>query len=167
MRLSDLLIFMNTEYQIFMQISIFWHCLYEIFVSVLHLGCTWPGGIFYTLSLLINMEMWSVLYTSYNKISNNLPATFPKSTINLYCKVKEKADMEKGADTRTLFAEIFENCGNFWIVEDWLLLFWNKTYESWKFLLKYQLFGIFVAFDSINLDTCENFEESICGNFNY
>ena len=28
------------------------------------------------------------------------------------------ADMEKGVDTRTLSAEIFENCGNFWIVED-------------------------------------------------
>ena len=27
-------------------------------------------------------------------------------------------DMEKGVDTRTLSAEIFENCGNFWIVED-------------------------------------------------
>ena len=28
------------------------------------------------------------------------------------------ADMEKGLDTRTLSAEIFNNCGNFWIVED-------------------------------------------------
>ena len=28
------------------------------------------------------------------------------------------ADMEKGVDTRTLSAEIFENCGNFWIMED-------------------------------------------------
>ena len=27
--------------------------------------------------------------------------------------------MEKGADTRTLSAEIFENCGNFLIVEDY------------------------------------------------
>ena len=45
------------------------------------------------------------------------------------------ADMEKGVDTRTLSAEIFENCGNFWTAEDWLLLFWNKTYELWKFLL--------------------------------
>ena len=26
--------------------------------------------------------------------------------------------MEKGADTQTLSAEIFENCGNFLIVED-------------------------------------------------
>ena len=31
---------------------------------------------------------------------------------------KAPQDMEKGADTRTLSAEIFENCGNFWIMED-------------------------------------------------
>ena len=37
--------------------------------------------------------------------------------------------MEKGVDTRTLSPEIFDNCGNIWIVEDCLLLFWNKTYE--------------------------------------
>ena len=33
------------------------------------------------------------------------------------------SDMEKGADTRTLSAEIFENCGNFLIVEDYAPLF--------------------------------------------
>ena len=31
--------------------------------------------------------------------------------------------MEKGADTRTLSAEIFENCRNFLIVEDYASLF--------------------------------------------
>ena len=31
--------------------------------------------------------------------------------------------MEKGVDTRTLFAEIFENCENFLIVEDYVPLF--------------------------------------------
>ena len=31
--------------------------------------------------------------------------------------------MEKGADTRTLSAEIFENCGNILIVEDYAPLF--------------------------------------------
>ena len=31
--------------------------------------------------------------------------------------------MEKDADMRTMSAEIFENCGNFWIAEDYLLLF--------------------------------------------
>ena len=30
---------------------------------------------------------------------------------------KPSSDMEKGADTRTFSAEIFENCGNFFIVE--------------------------------------------------
>ena len=34
-----------------------------------------------------------------------------------------RADMEKGADTRTLSAEIFENRGNFLIVEDYAPLF--------------------------------------------
>ena len=29
-----------------------------------------------------------------------------------------KADMEKGTDARTMSAEILQNCGNFWIVED-------------------------------------------------
>ena len=32
-----------------------------------------------------------------------------------------EADMEKGADKQTLSAEIFENCENFWIMEDYLL----------------------------------------------
>ena len=34
-----------------------------------------------------------------------------------------EADMEKGADTRTLSAEIFENCRIFWILEDYAPLF--------------------------------------------
>ena len=38
-----------------------------------------------------------------------------------------KAGMEKGTDAQTLPAEIFENCGNFWIVADNSLLFGNKT----------------------------------------
>ena len=33
------------------------------------------------------------------------------------------ADMEKGADTRTLSAEVFENCGNLLNVEDYAPLF--------------------------------------------
>ena len=32
-----------------------------------------------------------------------------------------EAEMEKGADTQTLSAEIFGNFGNFWIMEDYLL----------------------------------------------
>ena len=46
------------------------------------------------------------------------------------------ADMEKGADAQTISVEIFENCGNFCIVEDYLLEFWNKTLLMGKFLLK-------------------------------
>ena len=34
--------------------------------------------------------------------------------------LKDKnSDMEKGANTQTLSEEIFENCGNFMIVEDY------------------------------------------------
>ena len=40
---------------------------------------------------------------------------------------KVYSDMEKDVDTRTLSAEIFENCGNIWIVEGYSLLLWNKT----------------------------------------
>ena len=51
------------------------------------------------------------------------------------------ADMEKGADTRTLSAEIFENCRNCLIVEDYAPLFseenlflvemFDKTFNIW------------------------------------
>ena len=41
-----------------------------------------------------------------------------------------RTDMEKGADARTLSAEIFENCGNFWIVEEYLLLLLREIYRS-------------------------------------
>ena len=66
----------------------------------------------------------------------------PPIIINKYGAGPGFADLvwgiqKKGADTQTLSAEIFENCGNFLIVEDWLLLLWNKTYELWKFLIKY------------------------------
>ena len=49
--------------------------------------------------------------------------------------------MEKGADTRTLSAEIFENYGNFLIVEDYAPLFseenlflvkmFDETFNIW------------------------------------
>ena len=51
------------------------------------------------------------------------------------------SDMEKGADTRTLSVEIFENCGNFLIVEDYASLFseenlflvemFDETFNIW------------------------------------
>ena len=51
------------------------------------------------------------------------------------------SDMEKGADTRTLSVEIFENCGNFLIVEDYAPLFseenlflvemFDETFDIW------------------------------------
>ena len=46
------------------------------------------------------------------------------------CKTRPvvlRSDMEKGVDVRTLSTKIFENCGNFWILEDYLLSSWNKT----------------------------------------
>ena len=49
--------------------------------------------------------------------------------------------MEKGVDTRTLSVEIFENCGNFLIVEDYAPLFseenlflvemFDETFNIW------------------------------------
>ena len=49
--------------------------------------------------------------------------------------------MEKGADTRTLSAEIFETCGTFLIVEDYAPLFpeenlflvemFDETFDIW------------------------------------
>ena len=36
-------------------------------------------------------------------------------------------DMEKGVDMRTLSAEIFENCGNILIVEDYAPLFLEEN----------------------------------------
>ena len=51
------------------------------------------------------------------------------------------ADMEKGADTQTLSAEIFEDCGNLLIVEDYAPLFseenlflvemFDETFNIW------------------------------------
>ena len=38
------------------------------------------------------------------------------------------SDIEKGADTRTLSVEIFENCGNFLIVEDYAPLFSEESF---------------------------------------
>ena len=50
-------------------------------------------------------------------------------------------DMEKGADTQTLSAEIFQNCGNFLIEEDYAPLFlkdnlfivemFDETFDTW------------------------------------
>ena len=55
--------------------------------------------------------------------------------------LSNNTDMEKGADTRTLSAEIFENCGNFLIVEDYAPLFseenlflvemFDETFNIW------------------------------------
>ena len=47
--------------------------------------------------------------------------------IHTYQEEGPAADMEKGADARTLSAEIFENCGNFLIVEDYAPIFSEKN----------------------------------------
>ena len=62
---------------------------------------------------------------------------------DLPCHFLYSTDMEKGADTRTLSAEIFENCGNIWIVEDYAPLFlgenlflveiFDETFIIWHF----------------------------------
>ena len=57
------------------------------------------------------------------------------------CFVTPSPDMEKSADTRTLSAEILENCGNFLIVDDFVPLFsesivlfleiFDETFNIW------------------------------------
>ena len=52
----------------------------------------------------------------------------------------------------------------------WLEAFrtsFGYSYFKIKLMKCENLFGIFVAYESMNLETCENFEKSICGNFNY
>ena len=56
-------------------------------------------------------------------------------------RILHEADMEKGVDTRTLSAEICENCGNFSIVEAYASLFseekifivemFDETFNIW------------------------------------
>ena len=58
-----------------------------------------------------------------------------------HVQAEAEADMEKGTDTRTLSTEIFENCGNFLIVEDYAPLFseenlflmemFDETFNIW------------------------------------
>ena len=50
--------------------------------------------------------------------------------------------MEKGVDARTMSAETFENCGNFWYFEEYLLLLWKETLyigKNIKYLAKLQI----------------------------
>ena len=54
--------------------------------------------------------------------------------------------MEKGADTWTLSAEIFENCGNFLIVEDYAPLLSEENLFLVECLMKPLIFGIFIAY---------------------
>ena len=62
--------------------------------------------------------------------------------------------MEKGADTRTLSAEIFENCGNFFIVEDYVPLFseenlflvemFDETFNIWHIYSLYMMISTII-----------------------
>ena len=54
-----------------------------------------------------------------------LSFSFARCIVNKYLQLFP--DMEKGADTWTLYTEIFEDSGNFWILQDYLLSSWNKT----------------------------------------
>ena len=50
--------------------------------------------------------------------------------------------MEKGMGAQTMSTEIFENCGNFWIVEGCLLFFLMETSYISKHGFKESIFGI-------------------------
>ena len=54
--------------------------------------------------------------------------------------------MEKGAESRTLSAEDLENCGNFWILADILLLLSNETLYTMKICFKHSIFTTFIAY---------------------
>ena len=54
--------------------------------------------------------------------------------------------MEKGADTRTLSVEFFENCENFGLMKIIYSYFGAKPPKLWKWLLAYQIFCMFVAY---------------------
>ena len=44
--------------------------------------------------------------------------------------------MEKGADAQTISAKSFDNCGHFWIVEDYLLSFLQETLHIMEIFAK-------------------------------
>ena len=66
-----------------------------------------------------------------------------KMILNLFSPgvLNPGTDIEKGADTQTLSADIFENCGNFLLVEDYAHLFseenlflvemFDETFNIW------------------------------------
>ena len=57
-----------------------------------------------------------------------------------------EAEMEKGADMQTLSAKIFENCGL------WKIIYYycQRTHINCKiFFHKYQIFGIFIAYERL------------------
>ena len=56
------------------------------------------------------------------------------------------SDMKKGADTRTLSAEIFDNCGNFLIVEDYALLLSEENLFLVKIFYETFNIGMFKAY---------------------
>ena len=53
--------------------------------------------------------------------------------------------MEKGMGAQTMSTEIFENCGNFWIVEGCLLFFLMETSYISKHDFKESIFGMSIA----------------------
>ena len=54
--------------------------------------------------------------------------------------------MEKGPDMQILSAEIFENSGNFVIVEHYAPLFSEENFFLVEMLMKHLIFGIFIAY---------------------
>ena len=64
-----------------------------------------------------------LVFSKRTSRSNKIPANIQRSNVKLSRLTRKlRTDKEKDADTRT-FAEVFENCGNFLIVEDYAPLF--------------------------------------------
>ena len=53
---------------------------------------------------------------------------------------------EKGADTQTLSAEIFENCGNFLVEEDYAPLFSEENFFLVEMFDETFIFDLFIAY---------------------
>ena len=60
------------------------------------------------LALVVNPSQTDVSESLIRRVGANGPQ------VKIGYRGHISADMEKGADARTLFAEIFENCGNLW-----------------------------------------------------
>ena len=84
--------------------------------------------IFYWGSLTQRILLFTLSYARcYNSAQTHILLYKNIKRIDKQMNGQTGTDMEKGVDARTMSAETFENCGNFWYLEDYLLLFCRET----------------------------------------